>query len=379
MTDQAVGQTSWQRPATPYEQYCAAQGVPIYRELLGVHDVRELELGPWDRLGGRGAIIDLQGTGGYMGMHLVEVPPGGSLEPERHLYEEICYVVEGRGTTEVWADGGSKQVFEWGKDSVFSPPMNTWHRFINATNEPALILAGTNAPPIMELFRDEEFVFNTGYHFKQRYDASDAYFDAWDELATDELSRRALHSGALVPDAANCYVPPDGQRGSGHKHFFLRMSGNYFRGFIAEYPVGKYSKTHAHDAGPVLVCLAGEGYTLTWPKSAGTTPWRDGKEHLVRRQDYKKGGVVSAAPGGEWFHAHFGVSGDRFRVMALLGGYPARTQGPPGSKVIHVNEDIKQGGNTIEYRDEDPMIRSMFEEALDTVGGKIDMPAELYQ
>ena len=42
-------------------------------------------------------------------MYVVEVPGAGALNAERHLYEEIYYVVEGRGTTEVWQDGSSKK------------------------------------------------------------------------------------------------------------------------------------------------------------------------------------------------------------------------------------------------------------------------------
>ena len=59
MTDTILGKRSWLRPPTAYETYCQDQGVPVYRGILGVRDVRELELQPWARMGGRGAIIDL--------------------------------------------------------------------------------------------------------------------------------------------------------------------------------------------------------------------------------------------------------------------------------------------------------------------------------
>ena len=378
MTDAPVGRTSWARPATPYELFCDAQGVPVYRGAVGYRDVREIELGEWSRMGGRGAVLDLDGTGGKFGMYLIEVPSGGSLEPEHHLYEEIFYVVEGRGSTEIWLDGDAgKRVFEWGKSSVFSPPLNTWHRIVNATMEPALIIVITNAPPIMELYRNQDFIFNTSYHFKDRYDASDTYFDAWDELATDKTAHRALYAGAAVPDGANMLLPLDGNRGAGHRHTGLILSGNLSGGFIAEYPPGRYSKTHAHPPGPILVCLKGAGYTMCWPKSAGTTPWLDGNEDQVKITEYVPGGVVSAAPGDEdWFHGHFGVGG--LRVLATTRGHPIATVGPPGVEVISMNADIKRGGNTIEYHDEDPMVRKLFEEALAKVGASFEMPEELY-
>ena len=63
--------------------------------------------------------------------------------------DEIVYVLEGRGSTEVWAEGDSrKQTFEWQAGSTFSPPLNTWHQLVNAASSPALLLGVTNAPPV---------------------------------------------------------------------------------------------------------------------------------------------------------------------------------------------------------------------------------------
>jgi quercetin dioxygenase-like cupin family protein len=378
MTEEMLGRLSWPRPPTFYEQFCEQEGIPVYRGLMGVEDVRELELGTWARTGGRGAYIDLDGTGGVLGLYLVEIPPGGSLEAERHLYEELFLVIEGRGTSEAWIDGheGQAHLFEWQTNSLFSIPLNAWHRLTNATSAPVLLLVATNAPPVFELFRDADFVFNTPYHFSRRYEPADrAYFAASDEVGTDDVTGRALKTAALVPDAARCVLPHDGQRGSGHRRFALDLAGNVFKSFIAEYPPGRYSKTHAHDSGPVLVCLAGGGYTLSWPKEAGTTPWLNGNGHLVRRQDYRPGGIVSAAPGGaEWFHGHFGTAAEGLRVLAFLGGHPRRVLGVPGSTIVGMNTDVREGGQTIEYRDEDPEVARIFRDSL-ADGVAFDMPS----
>ena len=381
MVEQPVGHMSWNRPATPYEQFCDEQGVPIHRGMVGVYDTRDLTRAPWKRMGGEGCIVDLNGTGGFQGIYIIEVPGGGALNAEKHLYEELFYVLEGRGSTDIWVDGNPKrQSFEWQKDSVFTTPLNTWHQIVNASSSPALILVSTNAPPIMQIFKSEHFIFNTPYHFSDRYDMRDDYFNPWDELGRDEREGRALNASALIPDAAGCEIPLDGQRGVGHRHFYLRMGSNFSWGFIAQYPAGRYSTCHAHESGPVLVCLSGKGYTMTWPKEAGTNPWAEGNEGMVVRQDYKAGGLASAAPGGsEWFHGHFGASKEPFRVMAFLGGYPARSIGKPEEHVIGMNQDIKTGGSTIEYRDEDPMIRKEFENALALEGALFNMPEEAYK
>jgi hypothetical protein len=67
-----------------------------------VRRVQDLPLASWPRLGGRGSYIQLYGTEGLWGCYVVEVPGAGALNVERHLYEKVVFVVEGRGTTEVF-------------------------------------------------------------------------------------------------------------------------------------------------------------------------------------------------------------------------------------------------------------------------------------
>src|SRR5262249_29273607 len=100
------------------------------------------------------------------GLYLVEIPSAGALNVERHLYEKVVLVVEGRGTTEVWQEGqGKRHVFEWQKGSLFSIPLNAYHRLVNAANAPALLLCGTSAPNVMNVIDNAEFVFNCPYTF----------------------------------------------------------------------------------------------------------------------------------------------------------------------------------------------------------------------
>ena len=375
-----IGHFKWQRPHTPYEKFMDAQQIPIVRG-LGIRDCRDVSLVPWERMGGKGAFIELSGAGGLTGMYLIEVPAGGSLKAERHMYEELFYVLEGRGSTEVWAEGESrKQTFEWQAGSTFSPPLNTWHQLVNAASSPALLLAATNAPPVFELYRNDSFIFDTPFNFQDRFDGDGDYFKSGRDLVKDPQSGRNRNPNNLIPDAADCELPLDGQRGAGHRHFFVQMSGNVFNGFIAQYPSGRYSKCHAHESGPILLCLSGKGYTITWPMSATSRPWEAGNGDLVQRQDYVPGGLVSAAPGdANWFHGHFGASKEPLRVMAFLGGYPRRVAGAPGDEVIGMNTDLREGGTTIEYRNEDPYIRQMFKETLANVGAEFDMPDSVYQ
>src|SRR5262249_26500382 len=119
----------------------------------------------------------LHGTEGKWGCYVIEVPGAGAINPEKHLYEEIFFVVEGRGTTEVWLDNDSKRhVFEWQKGSLFSIPVNAWHRLVNASSAPALLLSGTPAPNVGIFLNNVGVVFKNRYHFRDLFWGADVFY-----------------------------------------------------------------------------------------------------------------------------------------------------------------------------------------------------------
>ena len=131
-TGQNAGYGAFKRPMLPYDRFMEAEGIPVFRG-IGVKRVQDLPLAPWRRLGGRGSYVQLFGTEGLWGMYAVEVPGAGALNIERHLYEKIVLVIEGRGSTEVWQEEQQKRhVFEWQKGSLFTIPLNAFHRIVNA-------------------------------------------------------------------------------------------------------------------------------------------------------------------------------------------------------------------------------------------------------
>jgi mannose-6-phosphate isomerase-like protein (cupin superfamily) len=144
---------------------------------VGFKTALDLPMKPWKRLGGNGTYIQLYGTEGKWGCYVVEIPGAGALNPEKHIYEEIYLVAEGRGTTEVWLEGETKKhVFEWQKGSLFSIPVNATHRLINASSSPAVLIAGTTAPNLMNLINNTDFVFNAPYQFKDRFSGADDFY-----------------------------------------------------------------------------------------------------------------------------------------------------------------------------------------------------------
>jgi len=294
-------------------------------------------------------------------------------------------VVEGRGTVEIWADGQAKpHTFEWQRGSMFSIPLNTNHRIINAAGSaPALILVATTAPNVMNIFRDRDWIFNCANTFPSRFDGSQDFFKAKDDIVPDPLRGLALRKSNFIPDIMNADLYLANRRSPGYTRVEPHMANNVFYGFVGEHKTGRYSKAHAHMSAAILVCLKGKGYTYTWPRTEGMTPWKDGKTQNVYRQDYEPVGLVTAAPyGGDWFHAHFGISKEPLRLIGWYGPNNHRKDkaGVPGEKDTDEGAiDVTEGGTAIPYWLEDPFLRKEYEETLAKEGVKSSMGDELYQ
>lgn len=378
-----AGFGDFRRPKLPYDRFMEDEGVPVYRG-IGFARVHDLPMRTWARLGGRGSYIQLYGTEGLWGMYAVEIAPRGALNPERHLYEKIVFVVEGRGSTEVWQDGDSRRhVFEWQKGSLFTIPLNAQHRVVNASSAPALLLCGTSAPNVINLLDDTNFVFNSDYHFRSRFSGAEDFFKPRDEIEPDPVRGLAARRSNLIPDIINTELPLDNRRSPGYRRIEPMMAGNRFYQFIGQYETGRYSKAHKHHSTAVLICLKGCGYTYTWHEALGPTPWKDGRAEKVVRQDYEYGGIVSAAPmSGDWFHQHFGIAKDGLRVLAWHGpnNHPALKAGRPGEALRDIwAVDLDKGGAAIPYHLEDPALRREYEATLAREGMASRMEARFYQ
>ena len=378
---QRAGFGKWGRVKTPYDEFMESEGIPCFRD-IGISKVQNLPLMPWKRTGGRGTYIQLHGTESKWGNFLIEVPGAGALNVEKHLYEKIMFVVEGRGTTEVWLDGETKKhVFEWQAGSMFSIPMNAMHRIVNASSSPALLLAGTTAPIIMNTLQSVDAIFNCPMQFRDRFSGADDYYKYKDDVEPDPVRGLAMRRTNFIPDVVNCDLPLDNRRSPGFRRVEPFMTNNSFYYWIGQHETGRYSKAHAHTSAAVLICIKGKGYTHTWPEHLGTAPWKDGNADQIRRIDYEPVGMISAAPGGaRWFHQHFGVSKDPLRLMAWFGPWnPGREPGPPGEKHIdYTGMDIPEGGSAIPYWMEDAHVAQDFQAALKREGVPNRMKPEYY-
>ena len=204
-----------------YLQFIEQEGIPVHKGFF-VKDIRKVELAPWSRVGGLGAYLNLEGSEGVNDAYICEIPSGQSLNPQKHLFEELVFVISGHGATTVWKEGARKQTFEWQEGSLFSPPLNTWHQHFNGQGDkPVRLMSMTNAPTVLNLFHNLDFVFNCDYHFADRYDGSEDYFSGKGTM----LGERFWDTN-FIRDVRGFELRDHRERGAGGKGIMLEIANN---------------------------------------------------------------------------------------------------------------------------------------------------------
>jgi quercetin dioxygenase-like cupin family protein len=339
---------------TTYEQWQEAEGLPVVRG-FHVQDLRTVEVKPWGRKGGRGAFIDMEGTGGTNAAYVCEIPPAGKLAPQRHLYEEVIYVLTGRGSTAVWVEGGPKLSFEWQAGSLFAIPLNAFHQHFNGSGtEAARYYAVTSAPLVMNLFHNHDFVFDNPFVFRDRFTGE---ADAFSGKGTFLASR--IWEANFIPDVKTFQLMEWKERGAGGSNVMFELANNTLIAHVSQFPVGTYKKAHRHGPGANVIILSGRGYSLLWPDGH---PWT--------KVDWQEGSVF--VPPDYWWHQHFNAGATPARYLAIRWG---SVKHKVDEKHDRLSEDRASGGNQIEYADEAPAVPALFEAELARAGVQSRMPA----
>lgn len=357
---------------TPFANWLSDEGVAVH-EGFTVEDVRELELAPWPRIGGNAVFINLYSfMEGGQGVYLAEIPPSGTLEPERWCCQKILFIEQGTGTTEIWQEGDTqRRVFEWGKGSVFAIPINAWHRMHNLGAEPAKFLAMTTAPLVMKGFMSPEFVFTCSHAFREMYSIDDERFfvESNNRYSTERFGRRGgVWETNFIRDAWGAQLQEADKAYGGNSSGF-RMANKTFSGHVAEWPVGRYHQAHYHDAGRLLHPLRSEGFVMLWPNQLGPRPFESGYGDEVVVEPWKAGGMYS--PPGGWYHAHFNTGPEPARQLAFYGR--------SGFEFLGEAQRDVAGLSLIEYPDEDPEVRRLYRAMLGKKGIPFDMPDSLFE
>ena len=336
---------------TPYEAWIKKEGLDI----IGAHyipDLHTVELKPWARRGGLGVYINHEASRTSNDCYVCEIPPGKQLEPQRQLFEEMIYVLDGRGSTSVWNDAGKRVTFEWKKGALFAIPLNSWHQHFNGSGkEAARYVAVTNAPMVINLYENPDFVFKTAFDFDGRFSGEPDYFSNKGE------QKGLLLETNFVADAINLALISAKERGAGGGHIRFNLAKGSMNSHISQFPVGTYKKGHAHGPGAHVIILSGEGYSLMWPE--GDEP---------RRYEWHEGSMI--VPPNMWYHQHFNLGNAPARYMAFKHEVVSirNAQGVPKAWISK-----RVGGDQIDYADEDPAIRKTFAAELAKRSIKLEM------
>jgi oxalate decarboxylase/phosphoglucose isomerase-like protein (cupin superfamily) len=255
----------------------------------------------------------------------------------------MILVLDGRGSTSVWNDEGKRITFEWKAGAMFAIPLNCWHQHFNGSGqEPARYVGVTNAPAVMNMYLDTDFVFDTPYDFKSRFAGEPDYF-------TPKAEKKGfLLMTNFVPDAVNLPLISAKERGAGGGHIRFNMAKGSMSSHISQFPVGTYKKAHNHGPSAHVIILSGEGFSLMW---------RPGEE--PQRYDWEVGTLI--VPPNKMYHQHFNTGPTPARYLAFKHEVALirNAQGVPTAWI-----STRVGGDQLDYADERPEIRKMFAQAL---------------
>src|SRR5579871_2789494 len=328
---------------SPYELWKDSQGLPTITGLAvhGLYD-EDFPLVPWKERGGSGVFINLDGTGGFNDTYVAEIPPKMSLAPVKHIYEETVFILGGQGATTVWIDESKKQTFEWHKNSYFAIPPNAWHQHHNVSGDtPARYVGMTAAPRVIDTFKNLDFVFNNPYVFSDRFTGEDNYFNE----SPQQAGRHGPWATNFVADVIESsyrrrHVEGEGwNRAIGGFGTAFNMVNSTMRSHSSGWAVGTYKKAYRHGPGIHVLILEGTGYTLMWQEG-----------HPVERIDWRPGSML--VPPEMWFHQHFNTSPQPVLFLAI--GWGSEKPKTGGKQYIYTS--VKEGGDNIEWEDEDPQI-----------------------
>lgn len=209
-------------------EFCDRDGLAVLTG-FGIDDLKTAPLKYWPRMGGPAAYCHLEGSQGFVGVLIGEIPPGKSLNPLRHMYEEQVLILSGRGATQFWSDASHDPItLEWQPGSLFSPPLNVRHRHHNGSATEAVRFAtANNLPLIMNIYKSANFVFNVPYEFNDRFAGQKDFFNA--DLKPGEEEDRVVN---FIPDINAVKLAPHPERGIGFSRLGIHLSGNSMVGHI---------------------------------------------------------------------------------------------------------------------------------------------------
>jgi quercetin dioxygenase-like cupin family protein len=336
----------------------------VEKEGLLVHEgvslnLFEVETADWPRLGAKAAVLHFAGRGDWCNMFVMEIGPGKSTLPQRHIYEEISFVLEGRGSTQLEFADGTTRSFEWGPRSLIAIPINAKYRHFNGSGTERVLMSSTTDLPLkMKVFHNEHFIFDNAFDFSDRI-GKEEFYSGQGELHMIRPGNNMWETN-FVPDLGTLELTPWEDRGPGSTNIMFALGDGIMHSHMSEIAPATYKKAHRHAGGTHVMTLTGGGYSLLW---------YDGDQDF-QRVEWSYGVVFPPLQGQ--FHQHFVTSNNASRYLATgMGGmrYPLTEEMRAiavgtGGKKMKVSLSVKDGGDQIEFEDQDPRIHQIWLEEM---------------
>jgi len=227
--------------------------------------------------------------------------------------------------------------------------------------EPARLASVTSLPVMLNAFHDEEFVFGSSWHFAGRF-GDPGRFRGEGEFV-DVAPGRHMWQTNVVADLASFELPSWAARGAGSRNLKFVLADATMHAHVSEMPAGTYKKGHRHRPDFHVFTVTGHGYSLLWYEGDAD----------FTRIDWRHGVVY--APADQQFHQHFNTAPHPTRYLAVAYGglrYPFTEE--RRQHFLGVDKSVSEGGRQIDYADEDPRIRELYEKELAASGLSCLMP-----
>ena len=230
----------YQQLIDPYLEFIRAEGLPVV-ESFGI-DLLGVETRPWARMGAvTGSYVHTSGRGDFLDMYVMDIPPARATDPQKHLYEEVIYVLDGRGSTTIEASDGSCHSFEWGPRGVFALPLNARYQHFNTSGQRMARLAGvTNLPMVLNAFHNQAFIFDNPFAFPERLGEQN-YFKG-DGTFLPVRPGRHMWQTNFVPDVRSFQLVDWSERGTSTNMNFRLGNNTQIAAHISELMPWAYAK-----------------------------------------------------------------------------------------------------------------------------------------
>jgi quercetin dioxygenase-like cupin family protein len=239
---------------------------------------------------------------------VAKLGPNGKSKAQKHIYEKLIYVIEGRGHTLIWRNDKSEPYrLEWEAGDLFSTPVNFRHQHYNESSTDDAALFHVTTKPLIDIVLGDKLGKNVEYADESIWEE---YLPIKDPVPTGNKTEAyvEMKGGFIVKNIDDMKLPFNrpGHFGIAFLPFAGRnMAGNHlFELQIFDLEPPTESPYNSHPWEVVYYVLNGDGGGLFHME--GEPP-----EYLT----FKEGDVFFERS-NKW-HWHAPVNGSKYRIIQI--------------------------------------------------------------